>query len=500
MSGLYEWVPLQRGQPLLAGAVMSGRTQSDGDVYVGRNGAGEVGKVNLDKGMMHNIWCHNGGDSRHCELLVLRGGGTVEWRPYKSGQAIPDGAVWAGVTKTDGRHGVYVGRDRHGACGKLNLTDGGHLCNLWVHGYGSACKEGEILLVHGGTYAPGPAPGVPMPMPSAPAMAMPVAQAGWNPNAQCDGLRAEERALYLQQNQGMTVDAARQQVMREFPAQFPGGAAAFGPMWNPNAMCDGKRAEERASWLQQNKGLSIDAARQQIIREFPSQFVAGVPTGGVGVAVGGYGGSPQWNPNAMCDGSRAEERANWLQQNKGMTMHAARQQIMKEFSAQFGAPAAAAMPFAPPVAAVSLGGWNPNAQCDGVRAEERVLYLQQKEGMTVDAARQKVMREFPAQFAGVAGPVWNPNAMCDGKRAEERATWLQQNQGLSMDAARNQIIREFPAQFGAGAVARGPMWNPNAMCDAKRAEERATWLQQNKGLTIDAARRQVMNEFPAVFR
>merc|ERR1712072_1472059 len=117
------------------------------------------------------------------------------------------------------------------------------------------------------------------------------------------------------------------------------------------------------------------------------------------------------------------ERANWLQQNKGMTMHAARQQIMKEFSAQFGA-AAAAMPFAPPVAAVTLGGWNPNAQCDGVRAEERVLYLQQKEGMTVDAARQKVMREFPAQFAG--------------KRAEERATWLQQNQGLSMDAARNQ--------------------------------------------------------------
>merc|ERR1719491_2208581 len=74
-----------------------------------------------------------------------------------------------------------------------------------------------------------------------------------------------------------------------------------------------------------------------------------------------------------------------------------------------------------------MNPWNPNAYCDGVRAEERVLWLQQNEGMTADAARIKVMREFPAALVGggaVAGPVFNPNAMCDGIRAEERVLWL----------------------------------------------------------------------------
>merc|ERR1712084_36945 len=106
-------------------------------------------------------------------------------------------------------------------------------------------------------------------------------------------------------------------VMREFPAQFGGGMGAgmmgggmMGPgcapamgggMWKPNANCDGKRAEERAIWLQQNQGLAPIAAQQQVMREFPAQFGGGM-----------------WNPNAICDGRRAEERAIWLQQNQGL--------------------------------------------------------------------------------------------------------------------------------------------------------------------------------------
>ena len=38
-----------------------------------------------------------------------------------------------------------------------------------------------------------------------------------------------------------------------------------------------------------------------------------------------------------------------------------------------------------------------------------------------------------------------------------------------------------------------------AMCDGKRAEERANWLVQNQGMTSDAARRKVMDEFPRMF-
>jgi len=102
----------------------------------------------------------------------------------------------------------------------------------------------------------------------------------------CDGKRAEDRALWLQQNKGMTPHAAQHQVMTEFPGQFKGIGAFIGGIvsaveegiheaqtgWNPNAMCDGKRAEERAYWLQQNKGMSLDAAQHQVMREFPGQF------------------------------------------------------------------------------------------------------------------------------------------------------------------------------------------------------------------------------------
>merc|ERR1719356_335546 len=168
----------------------------------------------------------------------------------------------------------------------------------------------------------------------------------WNPNAICDGKRAEERAMWLQQNQGMTPMAAQQQVMREFPAQFGGGmmgggmmgggmmgpgcAPAMGSgMWNPNVICDGKRAEERAIWLQQNQGLAPMVAQQQVMREFPAQF-------GGGMIGGGMMGGGMWNPNALCDGKRAEDRAMWLQQNQGLAPMVAQQQVMREFPSQFG--------------------------------------------------------------------------------------------------------------------------------------------------------------------
>merc|ERR1712066_812275 len=123
---------------------------------------------------------------------------------------------------------------------------------------------------------------------------------------------------------------AQQQGMQEFPAQFGrcmmgggmmgggmmGGGMMGGGMWNPNAICDGKRAEERAMWLQQNQGLAPMMAQQQVMQEFPAQFGGGMMGGGM--MGGGMMGGGMWNPNAICDGKRAEERAMWLQQNQGM--------------------------------------------------------------------------------------------------------------------------------------------------------------------------------------
>merc|ERR1712039_818163 len=70
------------------------------------------------------------------------------------------------------------------------------------------------------------------------------------------------------------------------------GGGMMGPgggMWNPNAMCDGKRAEERSAWLQQEQGLTAMVAQQRVMREFPSQFGAGMMGGGMGGGMMGGG-------------------------------------------------------------------------------------------------------------------------------------------------------------------------------------------------------------------
>jgi hypothetical protein len=120
-------------------------------------------------------------------------------------------------------------------------------------------------------------------------------------------------------------------------------------MWNPNAICDGSPAHERAAWLVQNEGMTQHAAQQKVMSEFPSQFGGmsmnvgiggmgmGVSMPGVSVNIGGTGMTPPgWNPNALCDGTRASERVEWLVSNQGMTHVAAQQKVMSEFPAQFG--------------------------------------------------------------------------------------------------------------------------------------------------------------------
>jgi len=64
------------------------------------------------------------------------------------------------------------------------------------------------------------------------------------------------------------------------------------PGWNPDALCDGSTASERAQWLVSNEGISQIAAQQKVMMEFPALF------GGIDVAT-------CWNPVVLCDGSLA---------------------------------------------------------------------------------------------------------------------------------------------------------------------------------------------------
>ena len=60
------------------------------------------------------------------------------------------------------------------------------------------------------------------------------------------------------------------------------------PGWDGERMCDGHRAEDRAQWVVDNCGLTLEAARQRVMREFPTQF-GPQPEGG-GASAGGLGG------------------------------------------------------------------------------------------------------------------------------------------------------------------------------------------------------------------
>merc|ERR1712205_66915 len=110
-------------------------------------------------------------------------------------------------------------------------------------------------------------------------------------------------------------------------------------------MCDRKSAGERAQWLVNNEGFSHEAARQQIMSEYPDAFNSaprasarisrafpdamnhqGSQQGSQGKHHGG-----RWDPDAVCDGISARDRAQWLVHNEGLSHEAARQQLMSEY-------------------------------------------------------------------------------------------------------------------------------------------------------------------------
>lgn len=146
ISPYWEWVPVMRGQALPTDAVKAGNTEGDGDVYVARNSDLEAGKLNVDQGKVWNIWCHGGGSTQVGDVLVMKTGGKAEWRRINSGDSIPDSAIFAGVSSTDGPGGTYVARESGGACGKLNV-EGGNAHNIWIHGSHFPTRVGEVLLI-----------------------------------------------------------------------------------------------------------------------------------------------------------------------------------------------------------------------------------------------------------------------------------------------------------------------------------------------------------------
>jgi len=136
------------------------------------------------------------------------------------------------------------------------------------------------------------------------------------------------------------------------------------PVWNPDVLCDGQSADACAKFRMGAASLSEEEARQQVMKEFPSEFkaapatttpptatttalVAPAPTPPTTTTAIPATNAPtttaqataMWNPNVNCGGHSAGGRAKWLMDNRDMSEAAAREKVMKEFPAQFKAAA-----------------------------------------------------------------------------------------------------------------------------------------------------------------
>jgi len=140
---------VQFGEKVPAGAIKGGGTQGDDIYYIGRSKKGEIGKYNLLKGKVNDLWCHDEGRSRSDnEILVLPADGTMtyKWEAYKRGNPLPPDAFHAGWNKKDGA--LYVGKAK-GSIGKMTTSNGktsGNMHDLWIDLVGCA-TTGHILTI-----------------------------------------------------------------------------------------------------------------------------------------------------------------------------------------------------------------------------------------------------------------------------------------------------------------------------------------------------------------
>eukprot|EP00930_Biecheleria_cincta_P039993 TRINITY_DN2743_c0_g1_i4.p1 TRINITY_DN2743_c0_g1~~TRINITY_DN2743_c0_g1_i4.p1 ORF type:complete len:774 (-),score=118.57 TRINITY_DN2743_c0_g1_i4:52-2373(-) len=112
-----------------------------------------------------------------------------------------------------------------------------------------------------------------------------------------------------------------------------------------------------------------------------------------------------------------------------------------------------------------LAQWVPTLMCDGAAAEDRAQWLVREKGFGLEAAREAVMKEFPALFGLTRA--WAAEKLCDGLKAADRARWLIENQGKSEEAAAAQQPLPRPMELAVhakildGSEPNPPQWPPS---------------------------------------
>jgi len=264
---------------------------------------------------------------------------------------------------------MYVGRNSIGQCGKLEL-DNGTMWNISCHGARKSDK-GEVLVVLPHAIVQWTAFRKGDDLPAGVVKAGQTVSDGdvyvaRSPDGAGGKLNVNGRKCHNLWVYGHVLAFRSGDVLVVLPgADIGRGSAAASPLdWNPLVLCEGIRAQERAQWFVDNLGLARLEAEEQVMREFPALFRGGF-----------------WNPHADCRGTPAQELARRLVADEGMGETAARQKLMQDFPGKFGV------------------GWSDDAICGESCAGDLVQRFVDEEGLSHDAARRKVMWRFPDVFS-----------------------------------------------------------------------------------------------------
>lgn len=146
--------------------------------------------------------------------------------------------------------------------------------------------------------------------------------------------------------------------------------------------------------------------------------------------------------------------------------------------------------------------WNPNIRCGQYLASERAEFCMVEWGMTLEAARQQVMSEFSVEFFGIPTPGWDPEVVCDGEIAAARSMRLVETENISLETARKWIMDEFPREFQAvkrlqeqaGRQPQEISITPTNVVSA--SETRSIWLEQWNDIPLEFMEEDVHQRIP----
>jgi len=210
---------------------------------------------------------------------------------------------------------------------------------------------------------------------------------------------------------------------RDFSVQH-GAWLLGGKEWGHGAACSMQLAPSLPSKTPPTTGLTCDSgsSKQSFLKD------AGTPEHWATW-------DPGWDPNIRCGKYSAEERLKFLMNNtfKRRSERDAKAQVMSEFSFEFYGECAV--------------GWQPEAVCAGIKAKDRALWLSEQSDLPLLWAQMQVMNEYWIQFHDEPTPGWIPEVMCEGHSAQDHSMWLAAEYKRPLSWAREEVMHKYPEKF-----------------------------------------------------